>query len=87
MKTILFLTFVLIFVAQAINAQDEQPHSLIHTNLISKIEAFIFLSPEKMSIDSHLITTEYFNMPGYRTKIEIFDSTGLLNSYEYLYNS
>jgi hypothetical protein len=86
MKTILFLTLVLIFVAQAINAQDEQPHSLIHTKLISKIEAFIFLSPEnKTSIDSQLITTEYFNGLGYRTKIEIFDSTGLLNSYEYLY--
>jgi len=82
---ILFITLVSIFITHALDAQDEQPHNLLHINHISKIEGFIFLSPEKTSIDSHLITAEYFNALGYRTKIEIFDSTGLLNSYEYLY--
>jgi len=88
MQIKLFVCLIILFGVQETNGQDEQSHTLIETNHISKIEAFIFLSPEnKPGIDSNLITTEYFNALGYRTKIEIHDSTGIVNSYEYIYQN
>src|SRR5690242_810847 len=84
----LFLTLISIVTTQVISAQDEQSHSLIRINHISKIEAYLFHSPEKeTNNDSVLISKEYFNERGYRTKIEIYDSTGLANSYEYVYKN
>src|SRR5690606_27619554 len=48
-----------------------------------EIEGYVF---GKSLSDSFLITKEYFNVKGRRTKIEIYDSTGLMRSeYIYLY--
>jgi len=66
-------------------AQDECSPQIIVNNNIKEIKAYIF---EDNVADSFLITKEYFNTKGYRTKIEIFDPIGIVRSaYSYKYKS
>lgn len=75
-----------ILILNRLIAQDEQPALIVSRNNVSKIEAYIFRTPEnEPGIDSSLITVEYFNKSGFRTKIEIYDSLGVRTAYEYLY--
>lgn len=80
---ILVLISVLYFSLYTLSAQDGQPPSLIKGNGIKKIEAYFFQG--NATQDSTLITVEDYNTAGWRTKIEIYDSLGLANHYEYDY--
>src|SRR5690606_557016 len=77
-------TLVLSLIAlYSVSAQDKYDPEIIMNNSVREIEGYVF---GKSLSDSFLITKEYFNVKGRRTKIEIYDSTGLMRSeYIYLY--
>lgn len=83
MKSTLLILLLLIIGHNLLSAQDGQSPSLIKENNIQKIETY-FLEPNATQ-DSTLITKEEYNDNGWRTKIEIYDSLGLANHYEYDY--
>ncbi|MEP6792756.1 MAG: hypothetical protein ABJB16_00400 [Saprospiraceae bacterium] len=86
MNARLITPILYVLILNRLIAQDEQPAIVVSRNNVSKIEAYIFRTPEnEPGIDSSLITVEYFNKSGYRTKIEIYDSLGVRTAYEYLY--
>jgi hypothetical protein len=83
MKTSFWAAFMFFVSVTCLQAQDEQPASLLRQNNIKRIEAYFF-SPDSPSTPN-LITVEEFNTAGRRTKIEIYDSTGMAGYYEYLF--
>lgn len=78
------LSIFFLFFWFLVSGQDEQAHDVIQNNNIAKIEAYVFREMDTQ--DSSLLTIEYFNKSGRRVKIEIYDSTGITNSYEYVYD-
>lgn len=79
------LATVLICVLGAflLSAQDKYDPETIEENNIKEIRSYLF--DQESSIDSSLITREYFNSKGRRTKIEIHDSLGIRMEYIYIY--
>lgn len=66
-------------------AQDKYDPAIIAGNNIKKIEGYIF--KDETATDSFLITKEYFNSKGRRTKIEVYDSIGISAEYIYKYQN
>ena len=83
MKNLLFVLLILTIGFNTLYAQGEQSASLIKEFNVNTIEAFFF--EPNVTQDSSLVTIENFNKEGRRTKIEIYDSLGLTNHYEYYY--
>lgn len=83
MRKLLPTLFSFIF-ALSIHAQDKYDPIVIECNNIREIEGYIV---EEGLMDSFLITKEYFNSKGRRTKIEIYDSLGIKSEYLYKYKN
>jgi hypothetical protein len=75
-----FFTFMIVV---SVCGQDKHDPALIERNKVKEIVGYIFEGENTM--DSFLITREYFNTKGKRTKIMIFDSSGVKNEYHYHY--
>lgn len=78
---VLFLLMIVVSVC----GQDKHDPALIERNKVKEIVGYIFEGENTM--DSFLITREYFNTKGKRTKIMIFDSSGVKNEYHYHYKN
>jgi hypothetical protein len=81
------LTIILLIsiVAFSLNAQQNYNPEVLERNNIKQIEGYIFEGNSET--DSFLLTNEYFNSRGRRTKIEIHDSLGLRSEYIYFYKN
>jgi len=80
---IIFFALHCLIYTISIKAQDLLSPVIIQQNNISSIEGYIFKNEN--SLDSFLITKEYFNTKGYQTKIVIYDSSGIKGTYVYNY--
>lgn len=69
--------------AFSVNAQEKYDPTVIQRNNVKEIEGFIL--EEGDSLNTYLITKEYFNIRGYRTKIEVYDSIEIKSEYIYNY--
>lgn len=80
--TIIFLS---ILITLSLHAQEKYDPETLERLHIKEIQGYIFEGNSKT--DSFLITKEYFNQKGRRTKIEIHDSLGIRNEYSYKYKN
>ncbi len=82
-RRVFVVAFLNMAVIISINAQDKYDPEMIVFNGVKEIEAYIF--EEEGRADSFLITKEYFNKKGRRTKIAVYDSVGIRSEYIYKY--
>jgi len=75
--------FFLIIFTNSLYAQDQQAFNLIKLNNIKSIESIISTADQRY--DSTLISDEYYNRQGRRTKIQLYQSSAVTSSYEYLF--
>jgi len=84
MKGIAIILLVLqVMFSDNVFAQDNKQQDWMEKYKITTIEAMIMKNDDVQ--DSFMITKEYFNVRGYRTKIEVFGFDGPKCYYEYYY--
>ncbi len=83
MKNIILILFIVTVGSNFLLSQDGQSSTLLRNNNVKNVETYFFVKKETQ--DSILITREDYNIEGRRSKIEIYDTLGLTDHYEYDY--